>query len=460
MTGKVCGSGYRLDEKGWIYLHVEGDAFERGHQHGFLLASELGLIFRNLRYLTWWNTGKTWEFFREAASCLFLCHIPEEILHEMQGIADGARQGGAQIDYLDILTWNAYEELTDYWWPGRSKNNLSLPCRRDHCSAFLAHGPATTDGQIVMAHNSWDNFETGQFSNLIYDLQPKSGNRILMQSAPGWVESFADFFVTSAGIMGTETTIGGFSIYREGEIPEFVRIRQAMQYAQTLEEVVEALQKKNSGGYANSWLFADLHSIMRFELGLEYSNVEINPRAFTPGAGPGFFIGFNAPLDPRIRNLECTNTGFADIRRHQGGRQVRLMELMKAYYGDIDKRIARVILADHVDVYRKQMGYPEEECHHPCSRTIDGHYELDPRKYMSDPSRPLPYQPRGTVDGKVMDSELAKKMSFDARWGNSSGLCFHADEFLREHPQWGYLEGYLLDRPSRPWVTFAIGKKE
>jgi len=108
-------------------------------------------------------------------------------------------------------------------------------------------------------------------------------------------------------------------------------------------------------------------------------------------------------------------------------------------------------MADHYDVYLKKDN-------HPSSRTIDGHYELDDRAYMSQPGRPLPYHPRGAVDGKVMDSDMAKAMQFAARWGNSSGLVFNAKEFLEEHIQWNYLEGYLKDRPSMPWTVFSAGE--
>lgn len=90
----------------------------------------------------------------------------------------------------------------------------------------------------------------------------------------------------------------------------------------------------------------------------------------------------------------------------------------------------------------------------PCSRTVDGHYELDARDYMSQPGRPLPFQPRGTCDGKVADSKLAKEFSFWARWGNSSGMPFDAEAFLTEHIQWSHLEGYLKDRPTQPWTLF------
>jgi len=41
---------------------------------------------------------------------------------------------------------------------------------------------------------------------------------------------------------------------------------------------------------------------------------------------------------------------------------------------------------------------------HPCSRTIDGHYELYPFQYWQ---ARRPFSPQGAVDGKVMDSDMA-----------------------------------------------------
>ena len=458
MEERTSGRGYRFDENGWIYLHLEGDAFERGFQHGYLVAPELQQIKTNFRYLTYTNTGKTWEFFVDAACSLFLKFLEdddenEEFLDEMQGIAAGAQQGGTDIAWQEILTWNGYEELTDYWWPNAVDEYRYAPyvsCK-DHCSAFMAHRKATKDGKIVMAHNSWNNFEGGQFSNVILDINPTVGNHIFMQSSPGYIDSFADFFVTDKGLMGTETTIGGFSLYDANEVPEFIRVRKAMQYANSLQEFVDIMKKRNNGGYANSWLVGDGNTgdIMRFELGLKYYNVELNPEC-------GYFIGFNAPLDPRIRNLECSNTGFADIRRHQGARQVRLKQLMTKYYGEITCEIGEKILADHGDVYPDET--KADETINPCSRTVCGHYELDDRAYMSDPSRPKPYQPRGAVDGKVCDSDMAQKLSFSARWGTSCGMEFDADKFFEKHLQWEYLRGYVDSRPSQPWTQFYAGQ--
>jgi hypothetical protein len=440
--------GYRYEENGWIYLHIEGKPYERGLQHGKLVAQEIGDIKRSLEYLTYWNTGMKWQFFVDASERLFVPWIDQEYMDEICGIADGAQNAGVNVSWQEILAWNGYEEITDYWWPNEKSGKYAKgeKSNKDHCSAFIATGSATKDGRIVMAHNTWCEFEIGQFSNMILDIEPSQGHRMFMQSDPGYIDSFSDFFVTNAGLMGTETTIGGFSLYDPNEAPEFFRVRKAMQYSDDLHEFVEIMKKNNNGGYANTWLLGDIHTgeIMRYELGLQFYNVTRTK--------DGSFIGFNAPLDPRIRNLECSNTGYADIRRHQGARQVRLAELMAEHHGRLDVELGKTILADHHDVYLHK--------DNPCSRTVDGHYELDAREYMSQPGRPLPFQPRGTVDGKVMDSKMAEDLAFWARWGNSAGMPFNAAEFQKEHIQWNHLNGYLKDRPGQPWTSFKAAKKD
>ena len=430
--------GYRFDQNGWIYVHIEGKPYERGFQHGRLLAPEIQKILKNTKELVYLNTGMTWQFFVSAAERLFVWHLDKEFLEEMQGIADGASSPDNVITRQDILVWNAYIELLYYWWPTKGKKAVTGDGDKDHCSAFIATGAATKDGSVVMAHNTWTPFELGQNFNLILDLKPERGFRIFMQSAPGCISSVTDFFLTSAGIIGTETTIGDFNVYNEKGSPTFLRIRRAMQYAHNLDEVVAIMLKANSGGYANTWLLADIttHEIMQFELGLKYYHVERKK--------DGYFIGVNLALDPRIRNLECSEkTGFANIKDSEGARYVRLTQLMGKYYGKLDTKIAQNILADHYDVYLNK--------ENPCTRTIEAHYELDDCRYTDR----KPFKPQGAVDGKVVDSGMAKKMSFFARWGNSSGMPFNAKKFIAQHIQWNYLAPYLENRPTQPWTLFT-----
>jgi hypothetical protein len=67
-----------------------------------------------------------------------------------------------------------------------------------------------------------------------------------MQTSPCWIWSGTDFFITSKGIIGTETTIGGFIAY-ENNYPIGYRIRQAMQYGNNLDDYINILLDGNSG---------------------------------------------------------------------------------------------------------------------------------------------------------------------------------------------------------------------
>jgi hypothetical protein len=442
-------------KNGFTYVSVKGSPKERGKNFGICCAEDFKKIQEMLHFVCEEEYGRTWEFFVDAAKKYLKPTIKKdfpEFYEEMEGIAEGINSAGGKTDTDEILAWNNYFTLLDSWYStfdesGENKSSAkkSEGGARDRCSAFIATGSYTKDGKIVVAHNSFSNFVDGQYMNYILDIHPDKGHRILMQTCAGWIWSGTDFFVTSAGIIGTETTIGGFLPY-EDNYPIACRIRKAMQYGNTLDDYVTILLDGNSGDYANSWLFGDINTneILRLELGLKYHNVERTK--------DGYFVGFNSTYDPQIRNLECSNSGFNDVRRHQGARKVRLTDLMEENKGKLTVSLAQTLIADHYDVYLLKKN-------NPCSRTVCSHYNLDGREYMSQADRPLPYQPRGAVDGFVTDSTLAKKMSFIGRWGSSCGTPFVAKPFFNKHRQWKQYEPYLHDRPRQPWTIFSSNLK-
>ena len=447
MKREFVKGGSCVQRNGWTCLSVNGSAKERGYAMGYFSAKDFGQVQEMLKFVVYDELGETWDFFIDASNKFFrdkIKHKYTELYEEIEGIAEGCCAAGTQTTAAEVLAWNNYFTLTGSWYPkyggggtGRSKEGGA----KDHCSAFIANGDYTKDGKIVVAHNSFSDIIDGQYSKYIVDMNPTKGSRFIMQSGPCMIWSGTDFFVTSRGIIGTETTIGGFNAY-ENNWPIAFRIRQAMQYGESLDDYVNILLDGNSGDYANSWLFGDTHTneIMRLELGCKYHNVE--------RTNNGYFIGFNAAYDPRIRNKECTDSGINDVRRHQGARRVRLTDLMDENKGKIDVSLALKIIADHYDVYLNKVN--------PCSRTVCSHYDLDPREYMSDPSRPKPFQPRGALDGCVCDSSMAKNMAFMARFGRSCGQPFDAKKFCNDHRQWSYLLPYLHDLPTQPWIKVEI----
>jgi hypothetical protein len=129
---------------------------------------------------------------------------------------------------------------------------------------------------------------------------------------------------------------------------------------------------------------------------------------------------------------------------------VRLTQLLEQHKGKLDVQVGTDIMGDHYDVYLNKIN--------PCSRTCCSHYDLDDRAFVSDPSRPKPYAPRGALDGIVCDSTMTKNMSFLARWGSSCGLPFDVKAYCQKNIIFADQQPYLHDRPSQPWTEFTITK--
>jgi hypothetical protein len=211
----------RFYKNGWILLHIEGTPYERGLQHGYLLAREIGDVLKTLEHITLFNTGKQFHFFVDVADKMFTPHIDKEYIEEIRGIADGAAAAGIQTSFEEILAWNGYMELVNYWWPRAQKKHEEHAAEKQHCSAFIATGAATRSQGIVMAHNSWDRFVIGQHMNIILDIAPSEGYRMFMQSGPGYIDSFTDFFITGAGIVGLKPLLPDLKSLKRTRRPNF-----------------------------------------------------------------------------------------------------------------------------------------------------------------------------------------------------------------------------------------------
>lgn len=445
------GKGFTYDKDGWHVLHIEGPARERGYQYGYLLSKLIDeTIARQKRYYAE-VSGYDWEYFKTGAKSMWEASIGPEWLEELTGIVEGATAQGASFDLWDLIVWNANSELTDYWFPKVASDyyhdqpagivQAGTPAaweHKNHCSAFIATGSYTHDGKIVAAHSTWQTYENGRYANLVIDVVPESGAHIIMQSKPGYIHSQADYYQTDHLIIA-ETTIGSFKAYTQTGIPEFLRIRQAAQYATTLDEFVTIMNEGNTGGYANTWLVGEVATgeIMRYELGLKFYNAVKTT--------DGYYVGMNAALDPRIRAYETGDSGlFANIKEPSGSRYVRIPQLLEEHKGKIDLEIAKSILSDHHDPYL-------QEDDHPGVRSICSHYDRDPMDYGSR----LPYRPQGSVDGKVGSTESAQAFTIHARFGKSCGMPFSAEDFLEEHPQFEFLRDYLVDFPALPWTELS-----
>lgn len=431
----------RHEKDGWVYLHIEGSPRERGFQHGYLLADDIREGIRIQREVWEYESAMAWAWLVRAGAEMFTAKVDSENLAEIDGIVEGMGAAGVPMTRDELLTYNGTSDLIGYWWP-TVKDSLSPNATvrsKESCSSFIATGGMTADGRIVLGHNTWSTYYYA-FFNIILDILPAQGHRILMQTSAGLIHSGTDFFITGAGLVGSETTIDDFFPFDPAGVPEFVRMRTATQYASSIDEWCAIMKKGNNGGYANAWLLGDINTneIARLELGLRHIGFERTK--------DGCFTGSNVAEDLNILRKE-TRTEEQNIKNPDISRRVRWKQLMKENRGRIDIGKAKAFLADHVDTYLN--------IDTPGSRAICGHGELDAQVAgIGEPFHPL-----GAYDAKVVDAGMAGAMSFLARWGSPCGMPFDAGRFLEEHPQYEWMTGLIKDRPAQPWTEFRSGER-
>jgi hypothetical protein len=319
-TVRWFGPAYRYDDRGWIFVHVEGEPYPRGYQYGALVAGELAAYATKLGYAEDHDDAAAgWRALRAQADALFLRGFDEEYLVEMRGIADGAAHAGATldgrpVDLLDVVTLNSAVDLgqlrgalavTPSALSGRSflkaEDELLLDERTHKCSSFVANGPATADGRVVFGQIFMWNGYTGVHWNVIADVVPSSGQRLVYQTFPGGVHSGADFYMNSAGIMIGETTTGQTPFDITGT-PQSNRIRKAAQYARSIDDVAKILRERNNGLYTNDWPIADIktNEIAIFLLGTHRSKLWRGRD--NPFGTPGFLWSNNNNRDLGVRS--------------------------------------------------------------------------------------------------------------------------------------------------------------
>lgn len=427
-------------ENGWIFVHLEGGPAELGYQHGYLLAAEIADVHKVVALGLTHDSKKDYKFFRTAAEKVLWPHIEPQYREELKGIVEGLKAKSVALDLWDVVALNAWLELSPYYtnWYDKQRNLTSS--RRpvpEHCSAFAATGSYTRDGRIVIAHNDWTEYKEGSRWNIIFDIAPAQGHRILMDGMPGLIHSGDDFGINDAGIAITETTIGYFSGFDPKGIPEFVRARKAMQYSSSIDEYARIMKDGNNGGYANTWIVADANTneIANLELGLKHVTLE--------RTRDGYFVGSNFPLNPELIRDEAVEFPAKDMSISANARHIRWQRLMAENKGQIDVAAAQRFLGDHYDTFSGEEA--------PSERTLCGHIDLSPRG-----SKPWQneYGPAGAVQNKAADAALVRGMAFTAAMGHTCGLDFKADEHLKKHPEFAWQKGVLRDLDAHPWTTF------
>ncbi len=427
------GEGYRYPQAGWVVLHIEGEPYPRGYQHGKLLAKEIAAY---IRMLATERSVKApadgWKSARQLANVLFMRKIDREVLEEMKGIADGATDAGASydnrdIDLLDVVVLNTWMEIVCldsaldtmptglegkvFPRPGLPKAPAPRPKKQDHCSAFIATGAATSDGKIVFGHITMAGLTAGPFVNVWIDVVPKKGRRFVMQAFPGGVWSSQDYYINDAGILLCETTINQTPFDATG-MSLASRARKAIQYGESIDAVVKTLSEKNNGLYSNEWLIGDLNTneIAMFELGTKASKLWRSSKNEWFENTKGFYWGNNNAKDLAVR-FEALPADAADkpdkFEWEADERDKAWLAFYKKHAGKIDASAAKKAFTDET--------------------------------LAQDTS----------LDAKYTTADLAKKLATHAMYGPPTGKAWKpTDEQKRDHPE-------IVTLEPHPWTVLT-----
>jgi len=108
-------NGYRYNIQGWVYIHIEGEPYERGYQYGHLASAEI-----TDTLIRWSNLAHSFDFMKifiiknrpenydqlseqwldickTKAMRLFYNKVPEEYKQEMKGMADALKDKDCKI---------------------------------------------------------------------------------------------------------------------------------------------------------------------------------------------------------------------------------------------------------------------------------------------------------------------------------------------------------------------------
>jgi hypothetical protein len=390
---------------------LKGAPRDIGYQYGCLLASEIDDAQKALRDELKQTTGKDWSYFRDTSKKLFWDKVDPEYQQEIEGQAEGLRSKNLPYDQWDVLAFNGYIEIGQYYLPWSNGH----PDHLESCSAFIATGSETSDGRIVVAQNFWWDWQMGERFDVVLDIEPKHGHRIVMDTLPGFIHSGTDFALNDSGLIVTETTLPPLLDFDPQGTPEFVRMRKAVQYADSINGFAEIMEGGNNGGYANSWLIGDTktNEIAKLELGLKNVTLQITR--------DGYYCGSNFPESPKLIKEETR--GWSDDPATNGceARRARWTKLLDQNKGRVDAEMSKGFLADIID--------PNTGASGASDFTLCGRSAMD-----------------GANNAKVVTSELASKLTFWGRMGAPDGqlVSFGSGR-----------SPFLHDLQPHPWVQLA-----
>lgn len=249
-------------------LHVHGTAYEMGFQHGYLLADKVtetfSRVITNVVYLLDMLTNPQtsqkelsveelyarYSFMKSRALAIFEKPVKEqapELYEELQGIADGLKVRGKNIDIEDLIFVSSLADLlSNELFMASFLDSGILPTKEwsiNQCSGFAAWGDATLDGKLYHgANNDFDTFGILDQNTYAVVADPENGYPFIGIFWPGF---FPLSGMNEKGVSVNEMTVASVDsdLISNSQIPHSMHMRKVIQYAKSAQEAEQIIRK-------------------------------------------------------------------------------------------------------------------------------------------------------------------------------------------------------------------------
>ncbi|KAF0978251.1 hypothetical protein FDP41_002766 [Naegleria fowleri] len=313
------------------------------------------------------------------------------------------------------------DDLSNMWSPPSfetmSKFDLeSYAIFKTKCSAFVKYSKDRRN--LFLTHATWDTFQNMLRVYKHYRINFKNvpAKLVSFSSAPGWLVSVDDFYITSAGLVITETSnnIFNLTLYQK-TTPEtllyWIRNIVANRLATSAKEWTDIFAKYNSGTYNNQWIVLDTK---RFVPGATRSDPELlyileqipgdcKVASVSHFLDTSYWASYNIPYFPYIYNISgypSQYKKFGDFWSYENCPRAKIFRRDAPYVGDLEgvKRLIRK------NDYQSDPFSDGDACHQIAARC-----DLNPPNKRS--------QAFGAIDAKVTDIQMAKTNTAVAQSG-------------------------------------------
>ena len=246
-----CPGAHVQAHDGFLLVELAGDPYERGRQHGRLLAPQIRLfrdrLYRDIVFKKGRGLGTVFTAGLYGLLSRMHRHIPRELRDEMRGVA-----AGAGVSYRDVLLFNCFDDLlhglillNPVLTPIINHRFVAPILGRLACSSFVLCGSRTEGGRPLHGRNL-DYLLSDGFVDpdgvvprvlrehlVVFVVRPSSGRPFASISWPGFVGS-----ITAMNRDGLSLACLTSTVPREtpNGIPLPLLYRLLAQYAGSLDE--------------------------------------------------------------------------------------------------------------------------------------------------------------------------------------------------------------------------------